>query len=113
MKLLLRLSLLIFTLFTGLYAVSMFGMDTMASPQMDMSMTANSMPGGCTSLCVANAHNTGTIALPQQIKYLLGLFAVMAVLLLILPFVRLISSAALGYIARPPDIILLYGHFRI
>ncbi len=105
--------LLTLTLLAGLYAVAMFGMDAMASPQMTMAVTGESMPGGCTTLCIINAHNTGTVALPQQAQKLLALFIAIAILIIILPLVKRINSAALSYIARPPDLILLYGHFRI
>jgi hypothetical protein len=71
------------------------------------------MPGDCTTLCIVDEHDNGTFALPQQLNQSLGLIVVMSGLILVLPLVRRISSAAVGYIARPPDIILLYGHFRI
>lgn len=113
MKLLLRLSILIFTLFTGLYVVAMFSMDAMASPQMDMSLSGTSTPASCAALCVVNTHSTGTIAMPREAQVLLLTFVVLAVVLLILPLVRRIASAGLSYLPRPPDLITLYAHYRI
>lgn len=113
MKLLLRLSILIFALFTGLYVVAMYSMNTMATPQMDMSLSGASTPGSCAALCIVNTHSTGTIAMPREAQRQLLTLAVLAVVQLSLPLMRRITSAGLSYIPRPPDIITLYAHYRI
>ncbi len=113
MKLMLRLSIFIFALFTGLHMVAIIGMEVMAAPGVGMSMTGEAMPGSCETLCVLSSHIGEAVALPQLIHNLLPLLVALVILVLIVPILRRLGRTGLSYIARPPDIILLYGHCRI
>ena len=97
-----------------MHALAMPSIDGGMSPEAGMESHADkSVPNDCVAQCLAKTHDFNTMLANVRVSQLLPVLTLVLALVLLLPLVMRFSSASLSPLARPPDLIKLYAHYRI